>query len=184
MTEDKITTATTTSEQSSPSLSITTITTENDGSSSPAPFIVDDAELLSILADPSDISIDHADVPNSDDRIETPTVAILDWQDWNQDVPEFPNDNNKKRKRGDTPLESDDDEEDEFNFLDQFDFVDATFDYTPTTENDMTSPTTNTKKQKTNNFVNDNVEDLSSLLKQSDSLIDDLDYRWVLDITS
>ncbi|KAI8333128.1 hypothetical protein BC941DRAFT_121015 [Chlamydoabsidia padenii] len=133
----------------SPSFSVATLSTEGG---SPGPeCIVDDVELLSILASTNDKNhAIHADL-NSD--IKTPTMAFLDWNDWSDD---------KKRKR--------DDNEDEFNFLDQFDFVDVSFD-------DFAC-----KKQKT--FVNENVDDLTNLLNQSDSLMADLDYRWVLDITS
>ncbi|KAI8343370.1 hypothetical protein BC941DRAFT_411159 [Chlamydoabsidia padenii] len=137
----------------------------------PLSTVVDDAELLSILAcDPSSTDI-HAHSNPDTSFIKIPPTALLDWDDWNQDVPDFLSD--KKRKH--TASDSDDDDED-FNFLDQFEFVDVTFD-----DNEDTLP--DAKKQKTT-FVNENAEDLSSLLQQSDALVNEHDYRWVLDITS
>ncbi|SAM01081.1 hypothetical protein [Absidia glauca] len=153
--------------------------------SSPTELVVDDAELLSILAaDPLTSEKIHALSNPAELDFQTPTVALLDWDDWN-DVPEFINneDSTKKRKRGHTPSDSDDDDEEDFNFLDQFEFVDVSFDdNADTTTSTTTAP--DTKKQKTTSFVSENAEDLSTLLQKSDSLMNELDYRWVLDITS
>ncbi|CAO3595892.1 unnamed protein product [Absidia cylindrospora] len=154
-----------------------TITEENESTE----FIVNDAELLLSILATTDVNADN---------IQPPTVAILDWEDWNQDVPEFINNNKRKRNDDDndghiTPLvDSDDDEEDdEFNFLDQFDFVDVSFDHPPLTESNKKQKT-NTNSNNTTNFVDENADELSTLLKQTDSLMAELDYSWVLDITS
>lgn len=152
-------------------------------SPSPTELVVDDAELLSILAaDPLTSEKIHAFSNPANLNFQTPTVALLDWEDWNE-VPEFINneDSTKKRKRSHTPSDSDDDDEEDFNFLDQFEFVDVSFDDTTDT---TTTSAPDTKKQKTTSFVSENAEDLSSLLQKSDSLMSELDYRWVLDITS
>ncbi|ORZ09949.1 hypothetical protein BCR42DRAFT_423421 [Absidia repens] len=174
-------TSTCTSLATSPETSMTIIE-ENEPSSATTEFIVDDAELLSILA-----INDHANANVNADTIQPPTVAVLDWEDWNQEVPEFINNNKRKRNDddndGQTSLGDSDDDEEEFNFLDQFDFVDVSFDYPSFTESNKKQKT-NINSTNTTNFVDENADDLSTLLKQTDSFMAELDCSWVLDITS
>ncbi|KAI9300193.1 hypothetical protein BJ944DRAFT_273394 [Cunninghamella echinulata] len=155
---------------------------------------VNDIELLTLLTQqPSLDNIDEQQNTTSNTLLDisTPTVALLDWEDW-QDVTTT----TKKRKydssnsslcSNSSSSDDDDDEdevnEEEFDFLNQFDFVDVDFNNTNNNNNNNDTIKDDLppcyKKQK---FIRED-DDISSLLQnQANSKKNDLDYRWVLDL--
>ncbi|CAO3643083.1 unnamed protein product [Cunninghamella blakesleeana] len=183
----------------------TTMMNSNTSSLDMNQLIVNDIELLNLLNQPmtNNNLTENEDDPSmmttmtQFDDISTPTIALLDWEDWeNVTTSTTTTTTSKKRKldSSNTSLcssSSSDDEEDEVDevdenndFLNQFDFVDVDFNHqnNDTIKDDIIFDQPYKKRK----FINeDDDDDISSLLHQSVSKKnDDLDYRWVLDLTT